>query len=106
MYFLKGVLPWQNLKARNVKEKYIRIREKKLTTGVEELCEGFPEEFAQYCSYVRGLKFEDRPDYNYLRSLFKNLFKRLHFEFDYQYDWLLRKAQEKKSKKNKKNKKK
>lgn len=75
IYFLQGSLPWQNLKAKNVKEKYERIKEKKIMTKVEQLCEGLPEEFIQYCSYCRTLRFEDKPDYSYLRSLFKNLFK-------------------------------
>jgi casein kinase I family protein HRR25 len=32
MYFLRGNLPWQNLRANNQKEKYERIMEKKLAT--------------------------------------------------------------------------
>lgn len=35
MYFLRGSLPWQNLKAKNIKEKYERIKEKKIMTKVE-----------------------------------------------------------------------
>jgi len=35
MYFLRGSLPWQNLKATNKKEKYERIMEKKLGTSIE-----------------------------------------------------------------------
>jgi len=89
MYFLRGRLPWQNLKAKNIKEKYEKIREKKIMTKIEDLCKGFPEEFGQYCSYCRLLKFEDKPDYSFLRSLFKNLFKSLEYEYDYQFDWIV-----------------
>ena len=53
VYFLKGILPWQNMKARNVKEKYEKIKEKKITTKVETLCEGLPSEFAQYITYCK-----------------------------------------------------
>ena len=88
MYFLRGKLPWQNLKARNIKEKYEKIKEKKIMTKIEDLCKGFPEEFSQYCTYCRSLKFEDKPDYSYLRSLFKNLFKSLGYEYDYVFDWV------------------
>jgi casein kinase 1 len=42
MYFLRGSLPWQGLKAATNKQKYERIGEKKQTTPVKELCEGFP----------------------------------------------------------------
>jgi len=40
IYFLKGALPWQNLKANNKKEKYERIMEKKLAVTVDVLCKG------------------------------------------------------------------
>ncbi len=42
MYFLRGGLPWQGLKAATNKQKYERIGEKKQTTSVKDLCEGFP----------------------------------------------------------------
>ena len=42
MYFLKGNLPWQGLKATANKQKHEIIGEKKQTTPIEELCEGFP----------------------------------------------------------------
>jgi hypothetical protein len=45
MYFLRGSLPWQNLRANNKKDKYERIMEKKLSTPIEALCKGFPNEF-------------------------------------------------------------
>jgi len=32
---------------------------------------------------VRALEFEDRPDYTSLRNLFRELFYRLGFEYDY-----------------------
>ena len=42
MYFNRGSLPWQGLKAQTKRQKYERISEKKMATGVEELCKGFP----------------------------------------------------------------
>jgi casein kinase 1 len=42
MYFLRGSLPWQGLKAATNKQKYERIGEKKQTTDIKDLCEGFP----------------------------------------------------------------
>jgi len=42
MYFLRGSLPWQNLKAATKRQKYERISEKKMATPIEELCKGFP----------------------------------------------------------------
>ena len=42
IYLIKGKLPWQGLKAQTKRQKYERISEKKMATGVEELCKGFP----------------------------------------------------------------
>ena len=42
MYFLKGAVPWQGLKAKTKAQKYEKISEKKLSTPVEELCKGAP----------------------------------------------------------------
>ena len=42
MYFLRGSLPWQGLKAANKRQKYERISEKKMNTPIETLCNGHP----------------------------------------------------------------
>lgn len=87
MYFLRGKLPWQGLRARGVKEKYEKIKQKKIMTNLEDLCKGFPSEFVAYMQYCRTLNFEDKPDYKYIKNLFSSLFKNLGYEYDYKYDW-------------------
>ncbi|CAM4747541.1 unnamed protein product [Rotaria magnacalcarata] len=87
MYFNRGSLPWQGLKAATKRQKYERISEKKMSTPIEELCKGFPAEFTTYLSYCRSLRFDDKPDYSYLRQLFRNLFHRQGFTYDYIFDW-------------------
>jgi len=42
MYFLRGDLPWQDLRAATNKQKYKKIGEEKQTTPIAKLCEGFP----------------------------------------------------------------
>uniref|UniRef100_A0A4W5P0Y3 non-specific serine/threonine protein kinase n=1 Tax=Hucho hucho TaxID=62062 RepID=A0A4W5P0Y3_9TELE len=42
MYFLRGSLPWQGLKADTLKERYQKIGDTKRNTPVEVLCESFP----------------------------------------------------------------
>lgn len=88
MYFLRGGLPWQGLKAATNKQKYEKIGEKKQTTAIKDLCEGFPEEFNKYLSYVRNLGFEDTPDYDYLRDLFTKALQSAGEVEDGEYDWM------------------
>jgi casein kinase 1 len=88
MYFLRGGLPWQGLKAATNKQKYEKIGEKKQTTAITDLCNGFSEEFNKYLSYVRNLGFEDTPDYDYLRDLFTQALKNTGEVEDGEYDWM------------------
>ena len=89
MYFCRGSLPWQGLKAATKKQKYDRIMEKKMTTPTETLCRGYPTEFAIFLNYTRSLRFDDRPDYSYLRKLFRELFIREGLQYDYIFDWTI-----------------
>lgn len=89
MYFLRGSLPWQGLQANTKQEKYQKIMEKKMNTSVDVLCRGFPAELANYINMVKALKFEDKPDYAFLRRMLKEVFIREGFEYDYLFDWTL-----------------
>ncbi|KAL1924818.1 uncharacterized protein VTP21DRAFT_4472 [Calcarisporiella thermophila] len=88
MYFLRGALPWQGLKAATNKQKYEKIGMKKQVTPIKELCAGFPEEFATYLSYARHLSFEETPDYDYLRDLFSRVLRKLDEPDNGVYDWM------------------
>ncbi|KAL0333758.1 UNVERIFIED_CONTAM: Casein kinase-like protein 2 [Sesamum angustifolium] len=58
------------------------------------LCRGYPTEFASYFHYCRSLRFEDKPDYAYLKRIFRDLFIREGFQFDYVFDWTILKYQQ------------
>lgn len=88
MYFLRGALPWQGLKAPTNKQKYEKIGMKKQTTSINELCYGFPIQFAQYLTYVRNLKFDETPDYQYLVGLMEKALISAGIELDGHFDWM------------------
>jgi hypothetical protein len=46
-----------------------------------------PAEFRSYFEHVRSLRFDDRPDYDYLKRMFRELFFRKGFRYDNIYDW-------------------
>ena len=79
MYFLRGKLPWQDLNADTKLDKYERIADKKISTPIEVLCAEFPDEFSTYLKYCRSLKFEEKPDYVWIKRLFKDCFNRCNY---------------------------
>lgn len=87
IYFLKGKLPWQGLRAENKLEKYDKIRKVKESTKIWELCSDLPHEFYMYIFYVRNLGYDDWPNYEYLKDLFKELIKKNGWREDSIYDW-------------------
>eukprot|EP01107_Rhizomastix_libera_P013718 TRINITY_DN3866_c0_g1_i1.p1 TRINITY_DN3866_c0_g1~~TRINITY_DN3866_c0_g1_i1.p1 ORF type:complete len:346 (+),score=67.56 TRINITY_DN3866_c0_g1_i1:1-1038(+) len=89
LYFIRGNLPWQGLKAETKRQKYERISEKKINTTVESICKGLPQEFATMLSYSKALGFEDKPDYSYLRQLLRGLFLKEGYQYDGVYDWMV-----------------
>lgn len=89
LYFLRGGLPWQGLKAATNKQKYEKIGEKKQGTPIPELCESFPDEFTIYMNYVRKLTFDEEPDYDFMRELFQKMLKNAGEVDDRVFDWCL-----------------
>ena len=87
IYFIKGRLPWQGMIAKNKEERYRKILRKKIDTSVKELCDDLPEEFNKYIEHTKNLGYLEKPDYEMLKSLFNNMLKEEHYNFDYIYDW-------------------
>lgn len=65
--------------------------ELKLKMVPVDLCKYLPDEFIDYFNYARSLDFEEKPNYHYIRGLFKRVFKRFQFKFDYIFDWCIKK---------------
>ena len=87
IYFIKGRLPWQGLKAEKKEDRYKKIYEIKKNIKIKELCSELPEEFESFYNYIRKLEFEQVPDYDYLKLLLKNILEKNNFIVDYYYDW-------------------
>ena len=75
------------------------MRHIKETTTIDELCDssnpfiGYKGTgplhscFKNYMEYCRKLKFEQKPDYKYLKALFDDTFKENMYELDGRFKW-------------------
>ena len=91
VYFLRGSLPWQGMIINDPKKKYDKIKKLKYDIKLEDLCAGLPKECIKFIQYARDMKFEDRPDYSYLRGLLRKAAKNNNLHFDYnKFDWIVK----------------
>lgn len=77
LYFCNGDLPWQGIKAKNQKEKYNKIMERKISLTPNRICEKYPFEISTILEYTRCLQFEEKPDYGHIRSILQSMKNRL-----------------------------
>lgn len=87
MYFLRGALPWSGLEAKTKEEKYKKIKEKKESYPLDELCAGYPDCFKTYLQITREMAFADRPDYVALRKLFTDEMDKKGIAQEFDFDW-------------------
>lgn len=85
VYFLKGKLPWQGLKKRKNYDHIKLIGDCKMKTSLNELCHHLPPCFHEYIKYSRSLKFEEKPNYKYLKGLFYKMVREK--DLDLKYLW-------------------
>jgi len=86
IYFLRGGLPWQNLNVDRLKRRQV-IGEMKRKMSSKEITNGLPTEFTTFMSYIRCLRFTDKPDYDWIRSLFRKCYEQNQFTQDKVFDW-------------------
>jgi len=87
-YFIRGSLPWSGLAAKTQEEKYRKICEKKKSTELNKLCEGFPDAFQNYLKQSRNLEFKQRPDYKQMRDMFAEVRESLGGDCkDHDFEW-------------------
>lgn len=87
IYFLKGELPWQNLKAKTIEEKFAKILHTKVTISIEDICSGLPSQFKELLSYARCLEYEQKPNYRYIKKKITTLFSSCNYQHDMDFDW-------------------
>lgn len=90
IYFLRGSLPWYDgdRAASNTKKRRVKsTRNTKMKLPIDLICDSLPEEFVIFLDYARTLRYDETPDYKYLRSLFSGLLGREGHKHDHSFDW-------------------
>jgi len=79
-----GTLPWAHLRG---VENLDRIRDIKVQYHNEKLVRGLPLEFLKIVTYLKTLKYESTPDYDFLDGLMLGLFQKNNGKADTPFDW-------------------
>ena len=88
IFLAKGYLPWINIKGSDKKKTYFKILNLKKNTSPEILCKNLPNEFLEYMNYCKKLKFEEKPDYEYLKGLLQKVADKNNIDINaVKYDW-------------------
>ena len=82
IYFMKGDLPWQNIQSDNEISKYMKIYMMKKEIKEKELCDGLPKEIYKLLKYINSLDFDQKPNYEYMRSLFKKILYKNNIKYN------------------------
>ena len=86
IFLITGTLPWFGIKG-PYSQRYEKIYKIKANISNEDLCKGLPIEMCKYMKYVKSLKFEEDPDYDYLRRLFFSMLSKMNKRFDLNFSW-------------------
>ena len=68
VYLFRGQLPWQDIKEGTI-EKYKEVVLEKKTTLAKALFQGLPLPFVAFTQHIQSLGFDEKPQYDYLRTL-------------------------------------
>ena len=90
IYFLKGKLPWENLKPKENEERVIQIFNKKKNITCEKLCNKLPNIIYNYIKTTRLLRFKEKPNYKKIKDNFIKYLLENKMEFDFKYDWIVK----------------
>ena len=83
-----------------MKDKYEKIMEKKISTPIEVLCQGFQIEIQHFIQYTRDIRFDDKPDYEKLKMITRTTCEREKIKYDLVFDWNIKNSEKEKKEQN------
>ena len=86
IYFIKGELPWSDINIKNTEEKTKTTLEIKKSIKNDELTQGLPEEIKIFMDYISKMKFEEEPNYSYLKKLILDVINKKDSDKNYYFN--------------------
>ena len=88
LFFILKKLPWQGIKTQNQYKRFAKICEIKEKFNIDDYKEIIPFEIITIFKYVKKLKFEEEPNYDKIRNLFKKFLKQINFNDNDTFSWI------------------
>ena len=85
IYLFKQELPWDKINTKNLAEFVQKIYEIKNFIPIKMLCEGLPKEMMEFMKYIKILKFEEEPKYDYLTKILETMLERIDANKDFNF---------------------
>ena len=92
LYLLTGTLPWETLIDKNLDDKYLHLDVSAMKNDFRrnlQFCKDYPKSFITYIIYNQELLFQEKPDYDYCKKIFGELFVEMGYQKDFNYEWEL-----------------
>ena len=90
MYLFRGNLPWQNLRIKSREQRFNKINEIKKNCDYKFLCKNLPQELYLLGIYIKHLKFEETPNYIFIKKCFYSILEQIYEKNDNKFSWLNR----------------
>ena len=88
LFIMRGNLPWDNVFGHTENEDILLIYKIKRFMKPDLLFFNLPKETVEFFKYCKNLDFEQKPDYNYLRSLLINILYNINQKNDLNFSWI------------------
>ena len=89
LYLMKGSLPWDNINEELEINEILIIYKMKQYMTPEMLFRDLPLEMIKFYKYCKNLEFEQKPNYDFLRSLLINILNNIGEQNDLHFSWIL-----------------
>ena len=87
VYLAKKKLPWMSKGKKDRRDSEKEVRRIKASISARELCIGLPSAFTDFVKSARGLRYDQKPDYEQLRNILAREVRKRGDRNDGQFDW-------------------